>query len=370
MLWIHASNPARFEQSVRDIADELKLPGRKQPKENVFELFRSWLRDERKGKWLVILDNADDTRFLLDRPAAGEGKQDGSQGSIGRPRLQDYLPEREHGSVLVTTRSKEAARLLVDEDEIMPIGTMERDDALALLKTKLGQKDKECSQDGKAETDELLAELEYMPLAITQAAAYIRQRGPRCTVGQYLDKLRKSNRSKESLLDLDSQNLRRDRDASSSIILTWQISFEHIRSIRESAADLLSLMSFLDRQAIPEFLLRGHRVNKENDEIEADVGGGYEKGEMGSDSSSTADDSSSVYESIDGFDEDLIVLQGYSFIALTTDTRTFEMHGLVQLATRKWLEAQGQVEQWKRQAICSLDTVSYTHLTLPTKRIV
>ena len=36
---------------------------------------------------------------------------------------------------------------------------------------------------------------------------------------------------------------------------TWQISFEHIRQERPSAAQLLSLMSLFDRQGIPYHLL-------------------------------------------------------------------------------------------------------------------
>ena len=31
------------------------------------------------------------------------------------------------------------------------------------------------------------------------------------------------------------------------------------------------------------------------------------------------------------------------------------MHGLVQLATRKWLEAHGQIEKWRRQFLKHLD---------------
>jgi hypothetical protein len=31
------------------------------------------------------------------------------------------------------------------------------------------------------------------------------------------------------------------------------------------------------------------------------------------------------------------------------------MHGLVQLITRKWLEAHGQTERWKHQFIKNLD---------------
>ena len=43
------------------------------------------------------------------------------------------------------------------------------------------------------------------------------------------------------------------------------------------------------------------------------------------------------------------MLEGYSFVSPTMDPSTFEMHRLVQVATRKWLESQGQLEQWKEQ---------------------
>lgn len=39
-------------------------------------------------------------------------------------------------------------------------------------------------------------------------------------------------------------------------MLTWIISFDRIREARLSATDMPSLMSFFDRQAIPEALLR------------------------------------------------------------------------------------------------------------------
>jgi hypothetical protein len=71
--------------------------------------------------------------------------------------------------------------------------------------------------------------LEYMPLAIVQATAYISQRAPRYSVGRYLDDYRRSERKRISLLEYDDGQLRRDWEAANSIIVTWQMSFEHIR---------------------------------------------------------------------------------------------------------------------------------------------
>jgi hypothetical protein len=73
-------------------------------------------------------------------------------------------------------------------------------------------------------------------------------------VKQYLDKLT----SEQTRLDIPRQHpqdLRRDRDAQNCILMTWHITFEHIRQQESSAADLLSLMSFFDFNAIPEALL-------------------------------------------------------------------------------------------------------------------
>ena len=127
---------------------------------------------------------------------------------------------------------------LVEQSDIIAIEPMDEAHALALFEKKLGKQGE--SQD----VAELAAALEFMPLAIVQAAAYISQRAPRCSVRQYLEEFQKSDRKKTSLLNYEGGQLRRDREAKNSIIITWQISFDYIRQTRLSAADLLSLMSF------------------------------------------------------------------------------------------------------------------------------
>jgi hypothetical protein len=72
VFWVHASNAARFEQSYRDIADCVKIAGRWDPQANIFELVHNWLRDC-KQRWVLVLDNVDDGRFLLSGQANGDG---------------------------------------------------------------------------------------------------------------------------------------------------------------------------------------------------------------------------------------------------------------------------------------------------------
>lgn len=52
---------------------------------------------------------------------------------------------------------------------------------------------------------------------------------------------------------------------------------------------------------------------------------------------------------------DVTMIRDFSFISLITNATVFEMHRLVQLATRKWLEDQSQLERWKGQSVINLN---------------
>lgn len=235
--------------------------------------------------------------------------------SLRQRHLSKYLPPSRHGSVLITSRTRRAAMQMVENSDVILIEPMHDAAAHALLHRKLG--DKVDRSDGIAE---LAAALDYMPLALVQAAAYIRERAPRCSVRQYLGEYRQSDSRKTSLLNQEAGHLRRDEAASNSVLVTWQISFDHLRSTRKSSADLLSLMSFFDRQGIQESLLHSPSSTANNDD----------------------------------FEQDVVTLRDYSFITATKDKETLEMHSLIQLATRTWLENQGQLDKWREQFISNL----------------
>ena len=92
----------------------------------------------------------------------------------------------------------------MEEKDVVAVQPMAPSHALALFKKKLGPL-------GQGDdTVDLAAALEFMPLAIVQAAAYISQRAPRCSVEQYLEDFRKSDRKKTSLLNYKGGQLRRD----------------------------------------------------------------------------------------------------------------------------------------------------------------
>ncbi|KAF1935763.1 hypothetical protein EJ02DRAFT_360766 [Clathrospora elynae] len=343
VFWVHASNAARFEQSFRDIADSVKLAGRQNPQTNIFKLVHKWLRNS-KDRWLLVLDNVDDARFLLDVQAKGQGQPDDDSRAVSRP-LCEYLPQCGRGSILVTSRNKEAMLELVDQRNIITVEPMDETQALALFEKKLGV------PEDNSNVAELAAVLEYMPLAIVQAAAYISQKAPpQNSVAEYLYKFKKSEREQTSLLSRDKgqhYQLRRDREAKNSILITWRISFEHIQQVRPSAADLLSLMSFFDRQGIPKSVLQSH-ADQEGAQLNQQE---RRREDVDSDKE---DDTSQLSTSEEDFEEDVEALRNFCLISVSTDGTSFEMHALVQLATRKWLEASSKLERWKQQFISNL----------------
>jgi tetratricopeptide (TPR) repeat protein len=314
---VHASSTARFEEGYRKIAERAKLPGWDQPDVDILRLVYSWLCDEANGRWVMIIDNADDLGVFSCPSDRRKGSKD-DVSSIAAATLLESLPQSPNGSILITSRSRDVAfRLTGSYADIIRVHPMDQAHALALLRNKL---------EVSFEQDDAIAlveALDYMPLAITQAAAYISQRAPRATVSRYLQDLRNGDRDGAKLLDMDIGDSRRDGTASNSIIATWKISFEHIRRERPSATRLLSLMSLFDRQGIPESLL----------------GGRYQE-----DSDASSD-----------FEDDLNTLTSFSLVATDVDGHQFEMHRLVQFSTRKWLELQGELDGWREKYVTLMD---------------
>ncbi|CAG8306664.1 unnamed protein product [Penicillium salamii] len=341
VFWIHASNAARFEQSFRDIANQAKIPGRNDPTVNIYQLVEGWLRDGKRETWLLILDNVDDDGFLRQSSATDQQSLKLGQTNASTKPILEYLPRNPNGSIMITSRNKEVALRIVDHRDIIKVEPMEKLEAIELLQRKA---------ELPAETPdilELVEELDFMPLAIIQAAGYIVHRKPRCSVSQYLEKLRKSEGSARKLLDYDAGHLFRDWEAKNSILVTWQISFDHIRRIRPSATDLLSLMSFFDRQGISEDLLRLYDKPQTDDSNSQQIAIEYNDEDTDSTSESNMDQN---------FEDDIAILRDFSFISINRDSTVFTMHRLVQLTVHAWLMSKpdGQLERWKEQYITIL----------------
>ncbi|KAI1179044.1 P-loop containing nucleoside triphosphate hydrolase protein [Nemania sp. FL0916] len=330
-FWVHAETRARVEESFERIANRVKIPGRSQPKANILKLVYEWLQNERNGQWLMVLDSANDKDVFYD--ARNQAEQMAT--AKAERELWEYIPQSSNGSILVTTRNKELAfDLTGGHKNIIIVGPMEQEQALELLARKSG------FQYDQDDGTQLVEALEYIPLAISQAAAYIQRSAPRASVKKYLDDFRKGDQEKSSLLNYNSGDLRRDGSASNSVIITWQISFEYIRLRRPSATKLLSVLRFFDRQGILDSLVRP-----------------FDDGDDGTNQNEGTDDESvvSIKALIDELNEDITTLRDYCLLHTNETGDIFEMHELVQLATRRWLDMRKETKIFKQSCIFRLN---------------
>ncbi|KAH6883978.1 hypothetical protein B0T10DRAFT_609132 [Thelonectria olida] len=165
-------------------ADKLQLPGRDDPKRNVLQLVHAWQCDEENGPWMMVLDNADSVEVFF----PGRGTHD----SRDQP-LAPFLPKSGRGSI-IPSRNTNAAERLAGLDVIYKVPMMEKSQALQLLRNRLVE---ECAEDNVVMT-ELVDDLNRVPLAIAQAAAYIKRRRPHMSVSAYLNEFRRSDKKKAS----------------------------------------------------------------------------------------------------------------------------------------------------------------------------
>lgn len=303
-FWVHSSSRARFEQSFGEIADRIRTDAGDVGTSDTLQTVSKWLSDAEHGPWLLILDNADDARVLL------EPQQDHTARDPARVKrcLINFIPEVPHGIVLVTTRDRTSGWALTgDNSKPIEVESMRPVESLELLKGKL-------PIESDHEAMELLEELDYVPLAISQAGAYIRERGPLMTIPTYCAEFRSSQKNQTTLLNSNHADLRRDGALPNAVITSWQLSFDHIRTAYPEAANLLSLMSIFNRQAIPQFLVQG----------------GY-------------DDLA--------FCEVMGPLLSFSLVRAETTGQMFELHRLVQITTRHWLERDNSRQYWVDCAI-------------------
>lgn len=115
MFWIHASTSERFRQAYTSIARECQVPGYDDPKTDVLLAVKKWLEQEGVGRWLMVIDNADDTEVFF-------GKQ---PKATSASRLEEdlgiYIPECTHGSILITTRNKQAGSRLTKGNRLIEV---------------------------------------------------------------------------------------------------------------------------------------------------------------------------------------------------------------------------------------------------------
>jgi hypothetical protein len=295
------------------IAEEYQIPGYDDPKSDLLVLVKRWLERKDCGRWLMVLDNADDMQLFFGAPSAAVSN---SAEPRGADNLSAYLPECRHGSLIATTRNKRLGVRLAKGQRPIEVIRMNENESAQLLRTKLDD-----TNAASADLSSLASRLEHLPLALAQAASFIQET---CiTASRYLQLLGDSDTNMVHFLSKEFETVGRDSSAPRAVAKTWMLSFQQIEKQHILARDILSFMSLLDRQGIPALFLSHYIEQKGSDE------GPLRDIEL---------------------TEALGVLKAFSFIT-EDNSGSYDMHRLVQLVTRKWLTSNGTVDQFGKEAL-------------------
>ncbi|KAI2621788.1 hypothetical protein GGR54DRAFT_599830 [Hypoxylon sp. NC1633] len=287
VFWVPAVDATSFENAYRHIGRQLGVKRIEDDQADVKMLVKDALSHESAGSWLMIVDNADDLKLFADAA------------------LPNHLPFSRKGSILFTTRSHGAAvGLDIPQKDITTITEMNDDEGTKLL--RIGLKDHQvCNAESIGRLLEFLA---YLPLAIKQASAYLAKTD--MSVSKYLHHCQSSDRTMVKLLSKDFEDRNRYKNMNNPVATTWLISFDHISLDYPLAARYLKFICYLAEKDIPVSLLPPGE-----DELEAD--------------------------------EAIGILKGYAFIMERNKPDSFDVHRLVRLAMRNWLQ---EKEEWKEWA--------------------
>lgn len=303
IFWVQAATVARFEESYKRIATECGLVTRENSQVDTVPLVQNWLESRYNGRWLMVVDNVDDEDVFF-RQSTSNGKS-----------LSQLIPRTGKGPLLFTTRSRDIAINLILPQPAICVPSLKNYEGELLLRIRIPGNFLD------EHAVELLEELENIPLAITQAAAFMSKR--RKSIPQYLELYRRSDSTRLRMLNYEFPDHGRQHNSLESVAKTWMVSFDSIRRSNPKASNILLLMSHFDRHSIPSALLQ----NEEDD--------------------------------IFDFEEAVALLCAFSFIEADTEGTTFEMHSLIQLATKLWNAEEHKGEDkdnWAFKALTSLAT--------------
>ena len=274
-------------------------------------MVEDWLKEPRNGPWLMIVDNVDDVDVIFSR-TTGDGS------SKDKLQLLSCIPEVSHGSV-VFTKWKHVAKNITKRDHVH-ICEMTEEQGVKLIKSHLGG-----DYDSSPDITALLGELGHIPLAITHAAAFMSEN----TIGvsEYLETYRHNEDDRSTILapTMESMGVLDSNEAYSAeefpVREAWLISFNHVKTDEKAgplAIDLLSIMSFLDCQDIPKYLLDDFRPGTIPAEYLKAFG----------------------------------TLKSFSMVSQTGTTNPrFKMHRIIQLEMRRWLDNNDLGPKYAREAL-------------------
>ena len=249
IFWISGENNNLFQISLSEMARQIGTL--EKDFSNSLSGTLNWLR-RREKLWCLVIDNLDELEMSADM----------------RKLLTGHWKQAAHGHIITTTR-REAAEIGeetgIEENFCIELKCLTNEEGIQFLRMRT-----QTAGENDSEIRELVRELGGLPLALDQAAAYIRcLRQP---IKEYVKKYRK-----QKLLLLKKQKARNLVENTSrerlAIHTTWLLNFDHISQISkdmelgELPTLVMKVSAFLGPDDIPyEVINEG--LNKVDD-IEA-----------------------------------------------------------------------------------------------------
>jgi tetratricopeptide (TPR) repeat protein len=297
-FWIPCTSYEAVEQGCMSIAQLVGLHD-VDPAE-VKERLKTYF-SQTNEKWILIFDNADEFEMW-------------TKGSPIAPPLKDIIPWSENGHVLFTSRNRQLALNLAGSN-VVSMPDVDQKTGKEIFQKLLMRKD--LLQDDHV-TNALLERLAFLPLAISQAAAYINQND--ISLARYMSLLGEQEASTIELLGKEFDDDGRYAEIQNPVATTWLVSFAQIHQVDKVASEYLSFMACINPRDIPESILPA--TTSATRKVEA-----------------------------------LGLLKAYSFVSAQVDDSVFSLHRLVHLATRNWLRKGESLESWVQKAADQLDKI-------------
>jgi hypothetical protein len=207
------------------------------------------------------------------------------------------------------------------KNEVVKLSKMDFEEASELLQTSSIKYDGFWAEDLRDEqtVTKLLDALTCLPLAITQATAYMNTN--QMSVKDYLQLFEHADdRNFIELLEHGQDDETYYDKSQCSVATTWIVSFNQIRSSDPTAAAVLSFMSTIEPRVIPRSLLP---IPGTEQRLEKAIG----------------------------------TLLGYGFLTRRGQEATYDMHRLVHLATRRWNEEGQHAQEVQQMALAHVTAV-------------
>ncbi len=213
VFFIGAETPERLHASLASLADEkyLNLPGLKEDEQ--YDAVFHWLNGN--SGWLMLLDNADTEEAAKS--------------------VEDLLPRLANGRVVITSRYKRWSASVNPHS----LDLLEPEQAAQFLLDRTAGRRIQTDDDKKL-AGQLVEELDWLPLALEQAAAYIAHN--QCSFADYLHQW---SSERQNVLDWYDE---RQMKYPYSVAVTWQRTFEQLGP---PSSALLHLSAFLAPEMIP-----------------------------------------------------------------------------------------------------------------------